>query len=192
MKQFFEKAMYSRVSLLGITIVIFSLGLGAICSRSTSPYDELLDNGFYAYLIPEQELEKYGWKLTPIQEDWDAHCFGGPSSPWNPLTIIYRDSADQTQLTITISDRDVLWNREMPVETIELDSSWAKVGTATTYQGDPFSPVKFNDPWGNEVVVDGWLPIADKIKIVNSLEYIGPPVKDVINPWSAEWCESQK
>lgn len=192
MKQFFEKGVYSRGSLLGITIVIFSLGSGVKCSRSASPYDELLANGFYAYLIPDQELEKYGWKLVPIQEDWVAHCMSGPSSPWNPLTIIYRDSADQTQLTITLSDRDVLWNREMPVETIDLDSSWVKDGTATTYQGDPFSPVKFNDRWGNEVVIDGWLTIADKIKVVNSLEYIGPPAEDVINPWSVEWCELHK
>lgn len=172
-------------------VIVFSFliigGLG--CSREPNPYSELLKNDYYAYLLPENTLKENGWELKPIDEDWDAHCFGGPSAPWNPLHIVYQDQEDETQLSLNISDRFVVWDRRLPTEEIHLDSPWAKEGKGVVYDGDDFSPIKFLDIFSNEIVVDGWLSTAEKVKLINQLEYIGPSAEELVNPWSVEWCD---
>jgi hypothetical protein len=177
---------YRWASVITFFILLIT-AVGYLVNRT--PYDELKENRYYAFVLPEDVIQAQGWQLKPIKHDWDAHCYGGPSAPWNPLTIVYEDEVEQPQLSITISSRDVIWDRQHPIEKVEVDLVWAKETTAIAYEGDVFSSVKFEDSFGNEVVIESWLAIADKVELINKLEYVGPSVNEVISPWGSSWCD---
>lgn len=177
-----------------ILILLFVIGCtqtqqgGIGSSQLSNPHKELLRNDYYAYIFTNEVLDERQWKLVPIEHNWDAHCMGGPSAPWNPLLIVYQDQEEDTQLLLNISNRNVIWDRQRSVEEIKLDFLWVEEGMGVKYKGEDNSSIKFTDIFGNEVVVSGSQSTDEKIRLINQLEYIGPSDIERINPWSAEWC----
>jgi hypothetical protein len=178
--------------LCALLFLIFQFG----CSQESSPYDELIDHKYYAYIVPDDVLSERDWILdTPIKENegqWDIHCEGGISAPDAPLLLFYFDDSSELQLTISISSRGAAWNHNNPTENVRLDIPWAPERTGIVYKGEPYSSIRFEDIFGNKVIVRGDQTIDEKIHIINRLEYIGLPRDKQINPWSAEWCEKNR
>jgi hypothetical protein len=152
----------------------------------------MIEQGFYAYVLPDGFVVAQGWQVAEVEKDnWEAHCLGGPSAPWNPVTIIYHDETGTEQFSIRVSDRDVIWNRSRSSVETEVDLTYAAQGSGLVYRDAKQSPVKFLDSFGNDVVVDGLLPVEDKLELIRRLDYVGPPVDTFVNPWSAAWCASR-
>lgn len=164
----------------------------AACLQETSPYSELIRHGFYAYTVANDTLSEREWAVrTPIKQEqwqWNVHCEGGPSAPENPLILYYQDKEGNLQLTIRISDRASPWDHNKPTENVTLNTPWVKGDRGIVYKDQLFSPLRFEDIFGNQVIVRGEQTVAEKINLVNQFEYAGPPVEDAINPWSIEWC----
>ncbi len=179
-----------KISYWLINLFLFLI-LNFGCSSVKNPYAQLIKNDFYAYILPESILEEKHWFVNLLVNDnFDAHCKGGPSAPWNPIEIVYQDQQGNHQFSIRISESDAVWNRQNPIDNIELDFHWVQSGSGMIYQGEKSSPIKFVDIFGNEVVVSGTLSVGDKIELINQLEYLGSANEDFVNPWSPEWCES--
>jgi hypothetical protein len=173
-------------------LVLLLLAQTSGCSSNKSPFAEMIERGFYAYVLPDEFIVPQGWQVTEVEKDnWEAHCLGGPSAPWNPITVIYLDETGTEQLRIRVSDRDVIWNRSRSSEEIVVDLTYAAQGSGLVYRDAKQSPVKFPDSFGNEVVVDGPLPVEDKRELIGRLDYVGPPADTFVNPWSAAWCASR-
>jgi hypothetical protein len=164
------------------------------CSLGSSAYDELSRHGYYAYAVPDTVLTQREWTLqTPFKSEshlWDVHCGLGASAPENPLILYYQDELGDLQLTIRISSLGSMWNHNNPTETVTLNTPWVNEDEGIVYQGQPLSPIKFEDIFGNKVIVRGKQPVSQKIDLITQLEYVGTPIEDVVNPWSLEWCES--
>ena len=173
-----------------LVIMLSLFLLQGACRQQSSPYDELIKHGFYAYSVSNEELIEREWILrTPIKEkNWDIHCDGGPSAPDNPMIIYYEDKEENLQLTIRISNNAPTWDHTSPTETIALSSPWAKTGSGLAYKDQSLSPLRFEDLYGNQVIVRGNLTIPEKVNLVNQFEYIGSSPENMINPWSSEWC----
>lgn len=172
-------------------ILLLFLIQGA-CSQTTSPYDELVNRGFYAFILPDDVLIEQGWTLyTPIKEEkrqWNIHCKGGIDAPENPLVLNYLDEEKDLQMSIWISHRGSMWDHNNFTENVSLNTIWSKTNEGLVYKNQPFSPIRFEDIYGNQVIIRGDLPVSEKISLINKLEYYGPQMKDFMNPWSAEWC----
>lgn len=161
------------------------------CQTSMSkPPEEVVDHGFYAYALPEDIASERGWHVAEVDKpNWEAHCLPGPSASWNPITVTYLDENGVKQLTIRISGRDQVWVREHETVTVPVQLQYVPERTGIVYRDANHSPVKFTDRFRNEVVVDANFPIAEKLELISSFQYIGPEVSELVNPWSVEWCE---
>jgi hypothetical protein len=175
---------------LAVLFLIFGSGIMG-CITEPNPYKSILRNNYYSYALPNDVLEEQGWRLVPIEQDWDAHCKGGTSAPWNPLDIWYLDQDESLQFSLRISNRDVIWHHENPTEEVALDSPWVKNGIGVKYRGEDISPIKFFDIFDNEVVVSSDLNQIEMVSFINRLEYIGASPDKSLNPWSQEWCEAR-
>ncbi len=168
----------------------------ASCAKPPQTVSEIIiDHDYYAYLPSDDYLQARKW--TPLlekeEDHWSLHC-GGPSAPWNPLFIDLVDEQNEVMMAIELSNQAVIWDRNKPLDVLEVESAWAKDNAFYYYRDEPFLPLKFVDTVGNVVVIRGAPELQfseDQLRqFLDALEYVGArPVEDILNPWSATWCE---
>jgi len=175
---------------------IFSSITEAIISRPLHPtYDDLIAHGFYVFVLPEDEVEKRGWKQDIQIWSWNVHCGLLVGDTYNPLQVLYRDTAGERVLDIQLGLWGIVWDYSKPATKVEVDlkSEWSSTGTLiyytqTTSERLPRRLYHFSDMLGLGVEVRSDFPITETIKLIEQLEYIGPGIETLKNPWN---CETQ-
>lgn len=177
----------SHKSTLALTYIVLAVAVGCSEDRPLHPsYEELRQRGFYAYVLPEAEVEKRGWSQTVSIWSWDRHCTGvEPSENSNPIRVRY--DGPQSGLTLLLGPWDLYWDHRKPTSEVSLDTSWAMGGIAVYYvisEDDvDYIHLKFMDRFGIPVQVVSNLFIVEVVQLLNQVEYIGPPPETVANPW---------
>lgn len=176
--------------LLLLTIPLFGCK-GIQHERNIYPdREELLERGFYMYVVPQHIQEKYQWQESTFILSWDRHCKGiSYSEQWNPLYIFY--SGETTGLTIRLDPWNTIWDNQSLTQTIRVKSPHIQNEQIETYvlplsEGTSF---RFEDNLGFPVYISSNLSLSDTIQIVSQLEYLGPDTSQEPNPWD---CSSEK
>jgi len=164
------------MSLIGCTQTDFST------NRSEA---ELIENGFYILKLPNAEVAQRGWSETIHISSFDRHCHGvGVAETANPIMVIYRDNQSRNVFSITLGPWNMAWDRQEPTTQIEIASEWASEEMAEYYEYERTIKAKFSDTFEIPVQVFYSQPsISETIKLINQLEYSGPPPETITNPW---------
>lgn len=182
----------SQKSTLAVLCVVLVVAAGCSEAHPLHPtYEELTQRGFYVYILSESEIEKHEWSQTVSIWSWDRHCKGGISGGSNPIHISYDGQQEQPGLLLVIGPWNTLWDYRKLTTKAELDTPWAMDSVGEYYTIDGYSRLKFEDRFGITVQVGSCLPITEVVRLVNQLEYIGPPPETVTNPWDYSKCSGQ-
>lgn len=155
-------------------------------------YEELKQRGFYVYVLPERELDKYEWTQTISIWSWDRHCKGIEwTENFNPIRIEYVNT--EKYLFIIIGPWNMYWDSSQKMLQMEIDTRWAKDRFATYYMlDDGIIHMRFEDSFGINVQIISNLPVDEIKSLVSQLEYIGPPPELVTNPWDFAKCQDNR
>ena len=178
-------------TLAALCIVLF---MTAGCSEAHPlhpTYEELTQRGFYVYVLPESEMEKHEWSQTVSIWSWDRHCKGVESSEtFNPIRIRY--NGPRSGLTLLLGPWSMYWDYREPTSDTKLETPQAMDGSAVYYvineDDNDYVHLKFKDRFEIPVQVLSNLPITEVVRLINQLEYIGPPPETVTNPWEYSRC----
>lgn len=174
-----------------LIIVLLAIGITQ-CSKSYPlhpTYSELINKGYYVYVLPEHEIRNREWTETVSIWSWDRHCHGTEiSETANPIYVIYKDNTHQVKFQLTIGLWNMTWNHNQTKNQTQLDTQWASTGTAEYYTIDNYTKLRFEDKLGILVQVGSQMPITEVISITNELRYIGPFSDTITNPWDYTKC----
>jgi hypothetical protein len=175
-------------------IVLVSV-IGCFESYPLHPsYEELLQRGFYVYVLPEDEAERRGWLQEVEIWSWDRHCRGVEvAETYNPIGIFYRTDTRESEFAVTIGPWSMAWDHRKPIQEVEVNTPWISGNTAVFYKGadredDDYIHLRFEDRFGIPVQVVSRLPITEVVRLINEIEYVGPPPETVTNPWDYSRC----
>lgn len=178
----------------GLTLFCFLVS----CSHSNPLHpsqNEVVQQGFYIYVLPENAMAQHGWSEDITIWSFDRHCQGLTATETaNPLRISYSDpTADppredlprQSSFSIQLGPWPPPWLYGEQIWTeIDLQLDYADTETAEYRQRNPQGVyVIFRDVFGFWIYIDSQLPLTETLFLVNQLEYVGPPPDDVTNPW---------
>ena len=156
--------------------------------------NDLISNGFYAYVVPKGTEETLGWKRKiSMFGPFDDHCTRSDSNfQDNNLKILYKDSQNVTLFGISISPVHVLWNDWENQEKVSVTSDWIFDQTAKYYITESgVLYLKVRDRFGIDAVITSSVDnfdLQNVINVISILEYVGPNIDDVRNPWE-EICQ---
>lgn len=180
----------------GISAAFFiALTILASCSSPDAhplfpSYEELKQNGFYIYVLPESAMGQHHWSQSVSIWSWDHHCkSAGPSLIQNPISVVYSGQAEQPELSLRIGLGSAAWDHSRPATEIPLKTEWVMDGVARYYVSDGFVRLRFIDRFGIPVQVGSQLSIAEVVSLVDQIDYIGPPPETVENPWDYSKCQ---
>lgn len=144
---------------------------------------ELVDAGYYVYVFPKDFANEAGWAVNVSMYSFDDHCKSS-EYPWNPMTIDYSNAAD-AYITITISFyNSPFFDERAIIEEIPLDIDWIPNQTGEYYYHDSGATMMmFSDRLGMEIVMMSSLQLEELIPLISKLEYVGPDLDSVGNPW---------
>lgn len=175
-----------RLYCVGLMVIeSFAIAVLAGCAR-TRPiypsYTDLVQHKFYAYILPETETQQRQWREVISIWAHDFHCQYSDAS--NNLHIAYKDQSNQTKLELVIGHWNEVWDRKQKTTEVSLTTRWAVDGKAVFYHGANDSvAMKFDDPVGIPVQVWSDLSVIESVKLVDELEYVGPPLESRTDPW---------
>lgn len=178
-----------RILLWIIAGCLLSVLCGCVEKHPLHPsYDELKQRGFYVYVLPEGELNKYKWSQTISIWSWDRHCKGLDwTENFNPLRVEYVNT--DKFLFILIGPWNMYWDASEEVARAQIDTKWSKDGYVAYYMlSDRTTHMRFEDIFGIPVQIVSNLAITEIIPLINQLEYVGPPQEEVTNPWDSAKC----
>ena len=144
---------------------------------------QLTDAGYYAYLLPDSYTTSLGWKrnirMGMGQFDWQ--CGGSHASNWNPVVIEYHDGTGKWLFDISIEQQDALFEDSKATDSVAVHVAWIPSHTGISYPNG--TRMKFKDRIGMEVVFSSYLGSDELVNLISKLEYVGPNLKSVGNPW---------
>jgi hypothetical protein len=184
-----------KISVVALALVFALTG----CSNpSQISYDKLKTEGFYVYVLPEDEITRHGWEQQITIQSFDKHCRGlTVDETYNPLEVRYVDLSatpphkglpKQSSFYVQLGPWAPPWVSGEAWTEIELELEYA-VGRTAKYKEWPrstmgvFLGIVFTDTFGQPVYVGSWLPLTETVSLVNELNYVGPPSDTVDNPW---------
>ncbi len=156
-------------------------------------YGELVQRGFYVYVLPAEEWKQRGWSQTISIWSWDRHCKGvDETETFNPISVVYRSRSDQPEMVISIGPWDIAWDRYRPVRYVELKSLWISEWSGVYYENQGIIRLRFQDWLGIPVHVSSRLPITETAQLIHQIQYVGPSLETVTNPWDLSKCPKQQ
>ena len=174
----------SGILVLVVTMFIVTTGCTGESHPLNPTFEELMQRGFYVYVLPKSEMEKRGWSQTVSIWSWDRHCTGvEPSETSNPIYVRYEGQQEQPGFALAIGPWDMTWDHREPTTEVEIDTQWAANGRAVYYIIEDYAHIRFEDRFGIPVQVGSRLPITEMVQLINQLEYVGPPSDAVGDPW---------
>lgn len=177
----------SQKSTLVVLCIVLIVAVGCSEAHPLHPtYEELVQRGFYVYVLPEKEIEKHEWSQTVSIWSWDRHCQGTEASEtFNPIYVRY--NGPRSGLTLLLGPWSMYWDYREPTSEARLETPWAMDGSAVYYvideEGNDYVHLKFKDRFEIPVQVLSNLPITEVVRLIDQLEYIGLPAEIVTNPW---------
>lgn len=171
------------VGLGGIGLLILIVLTGCAKTQPIYPsYDDLIQHRFYAYVLPDAETQQRGWNEAISIWDYDFHCQYYEDA--NNLYIVYKDEAGHTKLKLVIGHGSEAWDRRRQTTEVPLSTRWAAKGKAIFYDtSDGTVAMMFEDVVGIPVQVWSDFAITETVSLVNELEYVGPSLETMTDPW---------
>lgn len=183
----------------GVPFLLLCLHFGhSILSRPARPadpeycsYDELISHGFYVLVLPEDQLTERGWEQRISLSSWDVHCGLLIDDTYNPLRVAYYDPSGRRMFALQLGPWGMVWNhsqiptnldREIETEWIEASSLSCRVRKNT--DGTIERLYRLNDFMGLGLDIRSSLSVAETIELIEQLEYVGPPLEDLVDPWN--------
>lgn len=153
-------------------------------------HEELRRRGFYIFELPKETIEQRQWKQEIIIGSWNIHCGVLLGDTYNPLIIKYTDNSENEVFRIQLAWR-IIWNLyEAESRTqVDLDTEWADPKTLTYYtrpmQNDNLTRnlYHFRDLQGYGVDIVSSISVTETLGMIKQLEYIGPPIETLKDPW---------
>ncbi len=179
-----------KVKVAVVCVVVLAMNTGCSEANPLYPsYEGLTQRGFYVYVLPKEEIEQRGWSQTVSIWSWDRHCAGIESSETsNPIYVKYDGSQEQPGFTLIIGPWNMTWDHRRATKEVKVETPWAMDGVALYYTIEDYTRLKIEDRFGIPIQVGSRLPITEVVRLINQLEYIGPPPETVTNPWDYSKC----
>lgn len=190
---------FDQVKKPSVVMLIFCLALTG-CSQTSSriSYDRLQDEGFYVYVLPEDEVAQRGWEQEIGIWSFDKHCKGLTiDETYNPLIVRYTDPIaerpneglpKQSLFEVQLGPWVPPWasggewvDAELELEFVDGGISRYKVWPRS--DGETFLGMRFTDTFEQQVFISSWLSFTETVSLINQLNYVGPPPEQVENPW---------
>jgi hypothetical protein len=175
--------------LLCLAWLIFPHILNAVTPRPLHPtYAALRKHGFYVFVLPEDETARRGWEQSIRIWSWDIHCGLLQGDTYNPLSVSYYDSDGETAFWINLGPWYApMWSPGLSYTEMSFESPWSSTGTLAYYtettENGTYTPYYFVDMQGYPVVIGGQLPFTETLELIENLEYVGPPLETLNDPW---------
>lgn len=187
-----------RLFLAALTLLLTVLPLSSCTSNQNveaiitpiSSLDSIKGAGFYVYTLPQTIVTENEWQAEVYMYSFDAHCNPANDTLFNPVSIAYRDKSGEPILNIRVSPSDGILGGSASAGDIQLDSKWVSEGKGHYYVRENGEVIiRFVDTWGMDVVISSThLSLDELVSIIEQLEYSGPNLDTVQNPWSKA-CE---
>lgn len=156
---------------------------------------QLTNGGYYAYVLPDSYTSAFGWqrniRMGMGQFDWQ--CEGSHESNWNPVVVRYTDGSSKWLFDISIEEQDALFDDIKATDTITVPVDWIPTHMGISYPPSPSNGtrMKFIDSIGMEVVFSSYLKSDELINLITKLDYVGPSLTTVGNPWEKA-CQNRQ
>jgi hypothetical protein len=184
------------LGVVGFLVIVIYLAGGITDSFSPHPlyptYESLKAHGFYAFVLPQSEIQQRRWTQTISIFSWTMHCGLLRGDTYNPLQVWYTDDVEERVFEIQLGPWGMIWNHGLPtVKTeVELKSKWSAgtlmYYTQTTSEGLPNRLYRFSDLWSHDVEIRSNLSVTETVGLIEQFEYIGPPLEKVNDPWDCK------
>ena len=193
-----------------ITLIIISVLLSPICvgvghfvvseaiayltPRPLHPTYEVLEKqGFYVFVLPEQEVNVRGWQQDITIWSWSIHCGMLTGDTYNPLTITYRNNVGDRVFEIQHGPWDMLWDYSQIITKTQVtwESELSGPGSLTYHTRSAQSNITqylyhFSDMQGEDVDISSNLSVTETLELIKMLEYVGPPIETLTDPWDCK------
>jgi amino acid transporter len=153
-------------------------------------YEALKRRGFYVFVLPEQEMYRRDWQQDITLWSWDIHCGLLTGDTYNPLRVTYTDSAGNDVFIIQHGPWGMVWDYSKTItkEQMPWESRWSSTGIITyrtrLAQDNMWQYLyHFSDMQGWGVEIASSLPVTETLDLIKTLEYIGPPIERLNDPW---------
>lgn len=154
-------------------------------------YAQLKKHGFYIFTLPEQEMYKRNWQQDIALWSWKIHCGVLTGDTYNPLVVTYKDQDENQVFVIQHGPWSIIWDRSKAIvkEKVPWESQWNNTGEILYYTNSERSNMwrhlyDFSDMQDQRVQIVSSLPVTETLELIKALEYIGPPVETLNNPWN--------
>jgi hypothetical protein len=144
---------------------------------------QLIDAGYYLYLISETYQEKMNWQREISMHSFDWHCTHDMDSRddrWNYIHIKYVDSYGNRVLSIRISPNDALFDDEN-AESAQISTNINDLNEPIYYDIGGINRVKFVNSQGIEVVITSYQDLEAIEVALETFSLVGS--MDNHNPW---------
>lgn len=153
-------------------------------THSLSP-QQLIDEGYYAYLFPEDFAIQSGWTVNLRMHSFNYHCSKSSDVVWNPVTVVYSNSFDEDiDIRISPPNTNPFFDDNATIEEIPLTVEWipSQIGQYYIRQSGG-TTMRFTDRFGMDIVIISSLQHDELVLLISELEYFGPDIDSVGNPW---------
>lgn len=139
--------------------------------------------GFYVYVLPESYTDA-GWQREVRMHSYKYHCSGDSQPRWNPISIDYRN-AEAHRFVIRIAPTNPIWDPRRETAPISLPVEWIPSQEGAIYGTEEGGyGIRIEDRFGMiAVIYTGGLNIEYLQEAISRLEYRGPDISTVGNPW---------
>lgn len=146
---------------------------------------QLEADGFYAYVFPRDFVIQSGWKGEVRMYSFDYHCGKSSDVLWNPITVNYSNSSgEDIRIDISPPNTYPFYDDRAISREITLAVEWIPNQAGEYYVGQSGgTTMRFTDRFGMEIAIISSLPPSELALLLSELEYVGPDVASVSNPW---------
>ena len=156
----------------------------------------LAEWGYYAYVLPEEQENLLGLRRSVRLATADGHCNQSFSNVYiDPVYVTYYSDGQTIYLITRVSTGRVLldsfedYRFEIPLP-IALDYPWIPDQEGRyNFTEDGLTQIRFKDHLGMDIRVEAPIEPEALADLIGMLEYVGPDVDSVGNPW-ANACKS--
>jgi hypothetical protein len=175
---------YQKALIIGIILVLMAACSSHPRTGLDPTVEQLNDRGYYVYILPDEYQTDLDWTQAIHIHSFDIHCRNPVSGFFNPVRVIYKDANGTTVLTIGIAPYYALWDHGITTTTIPLLLGWIPDKAGEYYlAGEGTVTLKLQDMLGMDVVMFSILELDQLVEVINWLEYVGPDIDSVGNPW---------
>ncbi len=187
------------LSPIWVSVSIFTVSevVDHFTPRPLHPTHETLSGrGFYVFVLPEQEMLRRGWQQDITLWSWDIHCGVFTGDTYNPLVVTYTDGAGNSAFVIQHGPWGMVWDYSQTItkEQVLWESRWTGTGVITYRTRSAQDSMMrylyhFSDMQGWRVEIASSLSVTETLDLIKVLEYIGPPIETLNDPWD---CRSRQ